>query len=276
MNKILLCFLFPVFFLNAKAQTTYTKESDILYYGGDTSSSDRYTNLKCRLDIYYPNTITNFPLVVWFHGGSLTGGNKEIPEALLNKGFAVVSVDYRLSPNVKAPAYIEDAAAALAWVFKNIKRYGGNPSQIILSGHSAGAYLGLMITLDKSYLGKYGLDPDQIAELVPLSPQAITHFTVRAENGIGNLQPTIDKYAPLFFVRPDAPKTLLITGDREIELLGRYEENAYLQRVFKLCGHKQCRLLELQGFNHGTMVEPGLALLLEEVNKLKSTKKTDY
>ncbi|MGN8057704.1 alpha/beta hydrolase [Pedobacter sp. 22163] len=273
MNKILLCFIFALVLVKAKAQTNYTKESDILYYLKDTSAVDLYKDSKCRLDIYYPNSVKDFPLVVWFHGGSLTGGSKEIPKALLDKGFAVVSVDYRLSPHVKAPAYIEDAAAALAWVFKNIERYGGNPDKIILSGHSAGAYLGLMITLDKSYLGKYGIDPDRIAELVPLSPQAITHFTVRAEKGISNLQPTIEKYAPLFFVRANAPRMLLITGDREIELLGRYEENAYLQRMFKLSGHKKCRLLELQGFNHGTMVEPGLALLIEEVNKMKQSKK---
>ncbi|WP_316825424.1 alpha/beta hydrolase [Pedobacter miscanthi] len=275
MKKILLYFLFSLALIQADAQIAYTMASDIPYYE-NTNTADSYRNEKCRLDIYYPSTFNNFPLVIWFHGGSLTGGKKDIPKALLEKGFAVVSVDYRLSPKVTAPAYIEDAAAAVAWVFKNIKRYGGNPDQIILSGHSAGAYLGLMITLDKSYLGKYGIEPDRIAELVPLSPQAITHFTVRSENGISNLQPTIDKYAPLFFVRPDAPKMLLITGDREIELLGRYEENAYLQRMFKLSGHKQCRLLELQGFNHGTMVEPGLALLIEEVNKMKSMKKMDH
>ena len=67
----------------------------------------------------------NFPTIVWFHGGGLTGGEKEIPFALKEKGFAVIGVNYRLSPKVNAPAYIEDAAAAVAWVFKYVKNYGG-------------------------------------------------------------------------------------------------------------------------------------------------------
>jgi hypothetical protein len=61
---------------------------------------------------------------------------------------------------------------------------------------------------------------------------------------------------------------LLITGDRELELLGRYEENAYFLRMMKLVGHKQTSLCELQGFNHGNMPEPAFALLLREVARL--------
>jgi acetyl esterase/lipase len=274
MKKLLLCFLFTIAIISVKAQKTYTIASSIPYYRGTLATTDSTRDAACVLDVYYPDTDKNFPVVIWFHGGGLTGGKKEIPKGLLEKGFAVVAVGYRLSPKVKAPAYIEDAAAAVAWVFKNIRKYGGNPDQVVLSGHSAGAYLALMITLDKSYLQKYDVDADRIAELVALSGQAITHFTVRQENGIGNLQPTIDRYAPLYFVRPNAPQTLLITGDREIELMGRYEENAYLQRMMKLTGHSACRLLELQGFNHGTMVEPALALLIEEVNKIRSAKRS--
>lgn len=62
----------------------------------------------------------------------------------MDKGFAVIGVGDRLSPKVTAPAYIEDAAAAVAWVFKNIEKYGGNNDLIFVSGHSAGGYLGLM------------------------------------------------------------------------------------------------------------------------------------
>jgi hypothetical protein len=91
-----------------------------------------------------------------------------------------------------------------------------------------------MITLDKSYLNKYQIDANKIAGIIPFSGQTITHFTIRKENGIGTLQPTIDKYATLYFVRAHASPMLLITGDREKELYGRYEENAYLARMMKL------------------------------------------
>jgi hypothetical protein len=65
---------------------------------------------------------------------------------------------------------------------------------------------------------------------------------------------------------------LLITGDRELELLGRYEENAYMLRMMKLAGHKQTTLYELQGFDHGGMAEPAFPLLLKEVKRIEKLK----
>ncbi|MGB3005706.1 MAG: alpha/beta hydrolase [Chitinophagaceae bacterium] len=259
---------FILFILSAfcvKAQQQYTTEKNIHYYSDSINNKDVYIKSQCVLDIYYPENEKNFATIVWFHGGGLTRGEKQIPKALMNKDYAVIGVEYRLSPAAKAPAYIEDAAAAVAWVFNNIKKYGGNTKLIFLSGHSAGAYLNLMITLDKSYLKKYNINADSIAAIIPFSGQAITHFAIRKEQGIKSTQPVIDKYAPLYFVREDAPPMLLITGDRELELLGRYEENAYLLRMMKLAGHKRTRLYELQGFDHGGMDEPAFPLLVREV-----------
>jgi hypothetical protein len=76
----------------------------------------------------------------------------------------------------------------------------------------------------------------------------------------------------LFHVRADAPPLLLITGDRELELLGRYEENAYLMRMMKIKGHSSTTLYELEGFDHG-MVEPALPLLIKEVKRITALKK---
>jgi len=250
------------------AQQQYITENNIHYYSDSINKSDEYINSQCVLDIYYPKDLKNFPTIVWFHGGGMTGGKKQIPKTLKEKGFAVIAVEYRLSPKTVAPSYIEDAAAAVAWTFKNIEKYGGNTKLIFLSGHSAGGYLDLMITLDKTYLAKYNIDANSIAAIIPFSGQAITHFTIRKENGIKSTQPIIDKYAPLYFVRPDASPVLLITGDRELELLGRYEENAYLCRMMKLAGHKQTRLYELQGFDHGGMDDPAYPLLIKEVNAI--------
>lgn len=250
-------------------QQAATRIDNIFYYPDSNAISDSYMKSQCRLDIYYPKNVKNFATIVWFHGGGITGGRREIPAALMDKGVAVIGVGYRLSPKAKAPAYIEDAAAAVAWAFKQIAQYGGSDKLIFVSGHSAGGYLGTMITLDKQYLAKYKIDANSIAGLIPFSGQAITHFTVRQEMGIKDIQPTIDKYAPLFHVRADAPPMLLITGDRELELLGRYEENAYLNRMMKLAGHKLTRLYELQGFDHGGMAVPAFPLLLKEVEVLK-------
>lgn len=263
--KILFPFLLLLYVLPLSAQKEYATVTNIHYYPDAVNRQDAYINERCVLDIYYPKGAKDYATIVWFHGGGLTGGNKELPKELMNKGYAIVGVNYRLSPKVTAPAYIEDAAAAVAWTFEHIGNYGGSSKLIFVSGHSAGGYLGMMITLDKKYLSKYNIDANKIAGLIPFSGQAVTHFTVRKERGIKDTQPVIDEYAPLYFVRSDAPPMLLITGDRELELLGRYEENAYLNRMMKLAGHTRTRLYEMQGFDHGGMPQPAWPLLLKEV-----------
>lgn len=263
MKKIIFFLIFLSGF-SVQAQQ-YVTEKDIRYYPDQVNANNEYTDAQCRLDLYYPKGAKHFPAIIWFHGGGITSGHKEIPRALMEKGYAVVGVGYRLSPKVHSPAYIEDAAAAVAWVFHHIEAYGGDRRLIFVSGHSAGAYLGMMITFDKKYLAQYNVDANGIAALIPFSGQAVTHFTIRKEKGIKETQPVIDEYAPLYHVRADAPPVLLITGDRQMEMLARYEENAYLAHMLTIAGHKHTSLYELQGFDHGGMAEPAFPLLLREV-----------
>ncbi len=241
--------------------------SDLPY----SPSTDPYAAERCKLDVYSPGQGANLPVVLWLHGGGLTGGNKEIPEQLRQQGVVVVAANYRLMPHVPIDSCIADAAAALAWTVRHAAQYGGSPRKVIVSGHSAGGYLGMMVALDKQWLAPLGLDPDScIAALVPFSGQAITHFAHRDSQGIGNLQPTIDRYAPLFHVRKTAFPTVLITGDREVEIFGRYEENAYLYRMMLLNGNNgQVWLHEIPGTNHGTMVPAAFPTLLQWVRQLQ-------
>lgn len=272
--KKLFLFLFTFSFcITVSAQKLeYTSQINIPYYSDAVNKTDAYIKERCVLDVYYPKNSSGFATVIWFHGGGLTSGNKELPEALKNQGIAVISVNYRLGPKVSAPKYIEDAAAAVAWAFKNIHTFGGDESLIFVSGHSAGGYLASMVGLDKKWLKAEGIDANRIAGLIPFSGQAITHFLVRKERGIPDTQPVVDEFAPLFHVRADAPPLLLITGDRELEMLGRYEENAYLMRMMKIAGHKDTKLYELDGFGHN-MTEPAFPLLLKEVRRIIKEKK---
>jgi dipeptidyl aminopeptidase/acylaminoacyl peptidase len=249
----------------AQPNNTYTITKNIPYYPESTRSSDNYIKEQCVLDIYKPIGKTNTPVIVWFHGGGLTGGTKAIPKELLDYGYLIVSIEYRLSPKVKAPAYIEDAAAGTAWVFQNIATYGGNTQQIFLSGHSAGGYLDLMIGLENKWLAKYGISTNSIAGLLPLSPQVITHYTIRDENGISKYQPLIEGYAPVYHIKKNTPPIVLITGDREMELLGRYEENAYFFRMMKVIENNNVKLFELEGLDHGEMMKPGISILMKEI-----------
>jgi acetyl esterase/lipase len=249
---------------------TYTIKRDIGYREKALAERDAYIGERCRLDLYYPADQKGYATVVWFHGGGLTSGERFVPEELKEKGLAVVAVNYRLSPKVSCPTYIDDAAAAVAWTFKHIAEYSGDRDKIFVSGHSAGGYLTSMVGLDKRWLAKYDVDADDIAGLIPFSGHTITHFTVRAERGISGKQPIVDEFAPLFHVRPDAPPLVLITGDRELEMLGRYEENAYLMRMMKVAGHEHTVIYEVQGFNHGGMAAPAHSIMLRHIKEIVS------
>ncbi len=242
----------------------YDVKKDVSYVS--STETDAYKLERCKLDVYFPKDKKDFKTVVWFHGGGLEGGNKAIPAELKNKGIAVIAVNYRLSPLAKNPAYIDDAAEAIAWIFRNIASFGGDPDLIYISGHSAGGYLTLMVGLDKSYLAKYNVDADKIKGLMPISGQTNTHYTIRQERGLPREIPVIDQYAPLNQVRKDLPPVLLITGDRQLEMTARYEENAHLAAVLKALGNDVV-LCELQGFDHGTVGGSGCMLLLEWLKK---------
>lgn len=265
---LLLCFLSLWLWGNAQNTTDYILAKDIPY----RLTEDTYALERCKLDIYYPKDVQDFPTVVWFHGGGLSGGHKYIPEELKVCGMAVVAVNYRLLPKAQFTDCLEDAAAATAWVFREIQKYGGNPRKIFLSGHSAGGYLVNMIGLDKRWLNNYRIDADSIAALIPFSGHAISHFAYRQSRGMKDTQPSIDEFAPLYYVRPDAPPLIIVSGDRELEMLGRYEENAYFWRMMKVAGHKESYLYELGGYDHGSMASPAFHILKKHIEKILQEK----
>jgi len=254
--------------VHAQKGTTYTTVKDISYR---LKSTDAYAQERCKLDLYHPTDSTNFATIVYFHGGGLEYGNKHFIDAWKEKGVAVATANYRLHPKVKNPVYTQDAAAAVAWVMKNIGDYGGDPSRIYVTGHSAGGYLTSMIGLDTTYLGAHGLHPDSLAALLPFSGHTITHFTPRKERGLAWNDVVVDSYAPISHLRISDLPIVLITGDRELELFGRYEETAYFWRMLTASGHKHVELHELGGFDHGSMVGPAALLTLKWIRAYEAT-----
>lgn len=250
--------------LSIAQSLTYQTVENLPY----SSSPNVYAQERCLLDIYYPESEGTYPTVVWFHGGALSSGNKFIPEQLKNNQLVIVAVNYRLLPKATLSECIDDAAAAVAWVFQHIEEYNGNKQQIFVSGHSAGGYLTNMIGLDKKWLHTYGIDADSIAGLIPFSGHAISHFAYRESLGMSPTQPSIDEFAPLYYVRPDAPPLVIISGDREMELYGRYEEVAYLWRMMKVVGHTHSYLYEIDGHDHGAMLEPGFHILKKHIRMI--------
>jgi len=117
-----------------------------------------------KLNIYVPNNITGtVPVVVFFYGGNWNSGSRKdykfVGEAMASRGILAVVADYRLYPEVRYPAFLKDSAAAVAWVARHVRAYGGDPERLFVMGHSAGAYGAAMVALDDRWLAHSGLSP---------------------------------------------------------------------------------------------------------------------
>jgi len=263
------------FAMGVHAAETRKVATNIRYRTDNDCASNAYMHERCVLDIDYPEGVSNAVVILWFHGGGLAGGNKHIPRDFYTRNSKqptiVVGANYRLAGqhDCKGADCIRDAAAALAWVFAHIADYGGDPAKVFVSGHSAGGYLTMMIGMDPRWLAEQGCDISQIKGLIPMSGQALTHFRIRSEMGMNNKQPLVDDFAPIYHASqgPKIAPMLLLTGDREMEMLGRYEENALLARMLKINGHKDITLYEFQGYGHG-MTTPATTPLINFVNRV--------
>lgn len=124
------------------------------------------------LDIYAPTGARNLPVVFWIHGGGWQTGDKssvqEKPGYFTGKGFVFVSTNYRLLPEVEMGVLIRDVAKALAWTHRHIAEHGGDPSRIIVGGHSAGAQLAAILCTDERYLKEEGLAFASLKGCVPV------------------------------------------------------------------------------------------------------------
>ncbi len=253
---------------------------DIPYKTGDALSE--YEKERCKLDLYLPvGEAKNVPVVVWFHGGGITAGQKAGEETVkvvatwAKAGVAVASVNYRLSPKVTFPAYVEDAAAAVAWVKRNIASRGGDPQRVFVGGHSAGAYLSMMVGMDPQYLKAVGLGFADIAGLIPVSGQTMTHFTVRVERGLPKDDVIADEAAPIHFASKDVPPMLLLMGGKDWP--ARLEENQYFAAILKTRKHEHTSLLMIPDRNHGSIFrklaeaeEPGREAILRFISDPKA------
>jgi acetyl esterase/lipase len=126
------------------------------------------------LDVYTPEGAAgkSLPVMFWIHGGGWQTGDKSDvalkPRALTERGFVFVSTNYRLLPEVEMGELIADVARALGWVHRNIAGYGGDPTRILVGGHSAGAQLAALLSIDDRYLRKEGVSFEVLKGCVPV------------------------------------------------------------------------------------------------------------
>ena len=156
----------------------------------------------------------------FFYGGSWDSGRRQdynwVGRALASRGFVTIIADYRLYPEVTYPGFLEDSALAVRWAADNAARFGGDPTRIVLAGHSAGAYNAAMLALDGRYLKAAGVDPARVKALAGLSGPYdflplqgdITHRIFGDTADLPGTQPTA-------YVTKASPPAFLATGDSD-------------------------------------------------------------
>jgi acetyl esterase/lipase len=192
---------------NWRAQLTNARLTPDLPYGAESDH---------RLDVYALPQAKDRPIVVFWYGGGWTKGEKAqyrfIGTALAEHGYVAVVPDYRKFPAVRFPSFVEDGARALVWVYKHARELGGDPSRIVVMGHSVGAHLGAMLSYDPRYLRAAGGRRSWIRGFVGLSG---IYAPVPDTEAVRRIIPPLfrsDDWQPLWHVDRHAPPSLLLHG----------------------------------------------------------------
>ena len=220
----------------------------------DYVSDADYANDKDKLDLYLPEGRTGFPVVVFFHGGGLRNGDKDasshVGQAFAASGIGAAIVNYRLSPDVSHPAHAQDAARSVAWVHANISEHGGDPEKVFLAGHSAGAYLAVLLVLDDRYLGEHTLQPTSLAGSMPISGFFyVDEVAPDRPKEVWGEEPAgwLDA-SPAEYLRTDAPPLLLVYADGDDAW--RREQNERLADALRAKGHADVAAVQISNRDH--------------------------
>ena len=179
-----------------------------------------------RLDIYRPSNAgadpesPGLPVLIFFYGGSWQDGERRdyrfIGRRFARLGFLVVVAGYRLYPEIRFPDFLADAALATAWADRHAGQFGGNSEAIFLAGHSAGAYLALMLALAPQYLAEAGFDRLRLAGAIGLAgPYDFLPITGPIYKKIFATDGDLADTQPITFADGDAPPCLLLAGARD-------------------------------------------------------------
>ncbi len=187
--------------------------------GGVTTTTDipYASGPRHALDVYAPAGAHDAPVVVFFYGGNWEFGSRQmyrfVGAAMAARGVVTVIPDYRLFPEVRFPAFMEDAAQAAAWTRAHVAEYGGNPHRIFFMGHSAGGQIATLLALDPEYLQAVGLSQREICGVIGLAgPYDFLPLTGAVYKQIFGPEAAWPRSQPIDYVTPQAPPMLLLAG----------------------------------------------------------------
>lgn len=215
-------------------------------------------NERQKLDVYVPEGEAKkpYPVLVFFHGGAWRDGEREgygfLGRAFAARGIVTVVADYRKAPKHLFPAFVEDTASAIAWVSANIGKHKGDPENISIMGHSAGAHLVAMVALDPQWLAAKGLETSVIKAVVGLAGgyDFLPLTTESSKVALGQW-PRLEETQPITYARADAPRLLLMTGDADTVVKPR--NSVSLNRKMNELGGKS-ELKIYPGIDHAEIV----------------------
>ena len=185
-----------------------------------------------RLDVYVPESaaLEPRPVVVFWHGGRWRFGDKAdyrfVGAALAESGYVTVVANYRHYPQTKMPGFMHDAAQATLWAAAHANEYGGARERLYLMGHSAGAHLAALVTLDPRYFAAAGQSAPHIAGVIGLSgPYDFLPLLEPDVQDMFGPPPLYPESQPINFVRADAPPMLLVHGLMDETVLPKNSRN---------------------------------------------------
>lgn len=235
-------------FINAPSYIGWYKRHPDLHFGEAPRQ---------RLDVYVPEASKKElrPVVVFWYGGMWLRGSKEqyrfVGAALANSGYVAILPDYRLYPNARFPAFIEDGALAVKWAREHAREFSGDPDAIFLMGHSAGAHIAALLALDGRYLQKVGGDANWLRGWIGLSgPYALEMRVPILEQMFRSPYVRTD-WRVVDLVRGPAPPALILHGTNDYLVYPR--EAIDLDKLLRAAGvSSECHIYD--GASHGDLV----------------------
>ncbi len=234
----------PADVLNLTVPTAHLNRSRTIPYGSEARQ---------RLDVYRPAAGTiGAPTVVFLYGGGWESGTRDwylfIAAALATQGLVVVVPDYRVYPAVRFPTFVEDAAQVVRWTAEHAAFFGGDPTRLILIGHSAGAHIAALLALDRDYLRTVGVAPERVAGVVGLAgPYDFLPLDGETMRAIFAPAADLSVTQPITFANGPAPPMLLATGTADTTVLPANSER--LAAALAAAGNAVC-LRRYPGLGH--------------------------